>query len=186
MEIEQASSRMEFLSKAAEHIAIVNFPEKPVDMELLQQNELDVNPAELPVLRQLIRDIQTEESTESDTEDLPDKQAPTAPVETSPVKSLEAEKSTSPVAKRSKVVITTSVPNSPVIQAKRPDRSMDKSKSPFITLRGKDQTRKLRSLIKLYVQREPQDCPPNQVHHKWAPLWPNLAPQIWKMMTPAR
>ena len=134
--LDQAESRMTYLTKAAEHIAICNYPEQPIDMDLIQENDLEIQPAELPVLQQLVRDYKAAELNEnsnSDAEDLPkltklDKEPEEDQTET--------EKPTSPASKRSKVVITTSVQNSPVIHAKRPDRSMEVGPSPLVSLRG--------------------------------------------------
>ena len=130
-EIQVVSNRMEHLTSAAKHIATVNHPERVIDMALVQDNNLDVIPTELPVLKQLIRDVQAAESDESEAEDLPKKDA------TPPVAQPETDATTSPVSKRSKVVVQPSAHNSPIIHSKRPDRSMEVTPSPLTSLRGK-------------------------------------------------
>ena len=122
---------MEHLTSAAKHIATVNYPEQSIDMDLVQENNLDVNETELPVLKQLIRDAKAAESDESETEDLPKNDA------LPPTAQPEAENATSPVSKRSKVVIQSSAHNSPIIHSKRPNRSMEVTPSPLTSLRGK-------------------------------------------------
>ena len=140
-EIQVVSNRMEHLTSAAKHIATVNHPERVIDMALVQENDLDVNPNELPVLKQLIRDVQAAESDDSEAEDLPKKDAlPSAPTQPEP------DATTSPVSKRSKVVVQASAQNSPIIQSKRPNRSMEVHPSPLTSLRGKSLKLKTRRI----------------------------------------
>ena len=157
--VQAASNRMQVLTEAAHHLFIVNHPEKPVDMELIKDHDLDVTEKELPVVQQLIRDEQAAESVASDGEDLPKTNLARDPLlEPIPAAMLDPPKipeldpktmsdppkipeldttTASPVAKRAKVMVNISPPNSPVIFAKKPKRASTSSNSPLGTLKGK-------------------------------------------------
>ena len=149
--IQEASTRMQVLAKAAHHLFIVNHPEQPVDMGMIQAQNLDVTEQELPVLKQLIRDEKEANGmSTSDTEDLPSPSLPTNPMEEEkeivltlmpeskePSKDLNSDQNVeSPSAKRSKVLINTSAPTSPIIQSKKPDRAMGMAASTLTALKG--------------------------------------------------
>lgn len=71
LEANQVKSRMQELTEMAKHVVLINHPEQEVDMDFLTKENLKINPAEFPVLTQLIRDVKNEDSTVNDLEELP-------------------------------------------------------------------------------------------------------------------
>lgn len=71
LEANQVKTRMQELMEMASHVEMINHPEQEVDLEFLTKENLKINPAELPVLLQLIRDVKQMDSTVPDLEEIP-------------------------------------------------------------------------------------------------------------------